>query len=181
MLVYDGFAPTTNVGPSPTNQESAEDPFRYFEVYLPRGYNDAGNTEQYPVIYFLHGFGQNFSSYASIFPVVDLLIETGQLPPVIIVKPDGSLSNGYLGSFFVNSELNGNFEDYIVNELRTFVNEHYRTRTDAASTQIAGHSMGAYAAFLLTIKHPDVYGAVAAHSPSTIIAMAPQVFNPDLQ
>ena len=82
------------------------------------------------------------------------------------------------GSFFINSAVNGNFEDYIVTELRSYVNSKYRTKTGRKSTAIAGHSMGAYAAILLSLRHPDVYSLVTAHTPSTIVAMAPQVFSP---
>src|SRR5258708_4986340 len=56
-IIFDGFKPFSyNVGPSPSNQGEADDPFRYFQVYLPHGYNDPENAhERYPVIYFFHG------------------------------------------------------------------------------------------------------------------------------
>lgn len=179
-VLFRGFKPTTKgVGPTPVNQPSAEDPFRYFQIYLPDGYFAQGNKKKrYPVYYFLHGFGQNYSSYSGMFDLLDKEIASGQLAPMIVVKPDASISDGYLGSFYTNSSLNGDFESYIVHELRTYVNQHFRTCTGRKSTGIAGHAMGGYGAFLLAIKHPEVYGSVVAHSPSTLIAIAPQAFKP---
>lgn len=55
------------------------------------------------------------------------------------------------------------------------MNEHYRYKTD--ETGIAGHSMGGYGAMLLGIKYPYTYSTVIVHASSTIIAMAPQMFN----
>lgn len=177
-VLFDGFQPTSaGVGPSPSNEPAANDPFRYFQIYLPDGYDESGNDKRYPVVYFLHGFGQNYSSYSGMFAHLDEEIAKGQLSSMIVVKADGSLANGWLGSFFLNSALNGNFEDYIVNELRAYVNSHYRTKTD--ETGIDGHSMGGYAAILLSIKYPHIYSTVTLHAPSSIIAMAPQVFNPN--
>ncbi len=179
-VLFDGFAPTSpGVGPSPSNEPAASDPFRYFQIYLPDGYDAPGNTKSYPVVYFLHGFGQDYTSYSGIFKRLDQEIKSGNLAPMIVVKPDGSLADGWLGSFFINSSLNGDFGDYITQELRTYVNSNYRTKIDKASTGICGHSMGGYASFLLSILNPDIYSTVTAHTPSTIIAMAPQISNPD--
>ena len=56
-VLIDGFLPqSVGVGPTPANQPSASDPFRYFQIYLPDGYDQCPN-KCYPVVYFLHGFG----------------------------------------------------------------------------------------------------------------------------
>lgn len=177
LIVFDGFA-SSNVGPSPSNQPEAEDPFRYFQVYLPEDYNNPGNCKRYPVIYFLHGFGLNYSSYGQMFNALDKLIATKQLDPVIVVKVDASIANGYLGSFYANSTLNGNFETYIVEELRAYINKNYRTKTSRKDTQVAGHGMGGYGALLYAVKHPDIYGAVTAHSPEFPTDVIDLGFNP---
>jgi len=174
-VIFDGFKPSSlRVGPSPSNQENSNDPARYFQVYLPDGYGLPVNAKKrYPVVYFLHGFGLNYSCYGGVFTQLDQLIKTNKVQPLILVKVDGSLSNGFLGSFYTNSALNGNFEDYITQELRTYINGHYRTKTAKSATTIAGHAMGAFGALVLAIKHPDIYSKVIAHSPPSIVAINP--------
>ena len=79
-----------------------------YTIHLPEGYDNS--DEHYPVLYFLHGFGANhYLVYGGIHDIVDSLISLGQVDPFIIVRPDGSASP-YLGSFYTNSALYGDFE-----------------------------------------------------------------------
>src|SRR5207248_11001040 len=68
-------------------------------------------------------------------------------------------ANRFGGSFFTNSVATGDWEDCVVNDLVTFVDTKYRTRPDAASRGVAGHSMGGHGARKLAMKHPDRFGA----------------------
>jgi enterochelin esterase family protein len=59
-------------------------------VYLPEGY-DPGGLDRYPVIYFLHGANCSHTvCYEYLISSLDDLIGTGEIEPVIWVKPDGS-------------------------------------------------------------------------------------------
>jgi len=79
---------------------------RAASVYLPDGYDPAGTT-RYPVIYFLHGWFGNHTSYWSLLkPALDDLIGTGQIAPCIMVEPNGWVAP-YDGSLWINSELYG--------------------------------------------------------------------------
>ncbi len=142
-----------------------DSPTRTVIVYLPPGYARQKKM-RYPVVYLLHGFngfgvgnkgwirdGGNFNVEA-----ISRLITEKKINPMIIVMPDGS--NRYGGSIYTNSITTGNWEDYIVSELVTLIDQNYRTLARAESRGIAGHSMGGYGALKLAMKHPDVFGAV---------------------
>jgi S-formylglutathione hydrolase len=152
-------------------------------VYLPPGYDTSGLD--YPVIYLLHTGGGNEHFYPdNEFPesleafgmfthpadypdsgfagMMDSLIFTGKIEPLIIVMPD--INTAYGGSFCINSALNGNYEDYIVKDIVPYIDANYRTLANRNSRAIAGHCMGGYGAMYIVMKHPDVFGAVASHS-----------------
>jgi len=135
-------------------------------VYLPDGYTETDSL-RYPVIYLLHGAGADPVSLALFAPFLriyfDDIILRGIIPPLLFVIPDGS-APPFLGSFYTNSALYGNFEDYIVYDLVHYIDGAYKTQALRERRFIVGHSMGGYGAMKLAIKHPDVYGAVAAHS-----------------
>ncbi|KAJ5999945.1 alpha/beta-hydrolase [Penicillium waksmanii] len=57
-------------------------------VYLPPGYNKA---HQYPVLYFHHGRGGNHADWFNqgrLHNIVDRLIDSGEMPPVVIITPN---------------------------------------------------------------------------------------------
>ncbi len=167
----------TDVINSPSLQGNAQqDPWlRNIVIYLPPSYDQGGN---FPVIYLLHGYGGNEGAYLDAnhpywveepdFPengfgaMLDELIASGNMKEVIVVMPDGYSKYG--GSIFTNSELNGNYEDYIVQDLVNHIDSNYRTIANRDNRAIAGHSMGGYGAMKLAMKHPDIFGAVACHS-----------------
>ena len=133
-----------------------------YTIHLPEGYNDS--DEHYPTLYFLHGFGTNhYLFYGGIHDIMDSLVSEGQADPFIIVRPDGSTSP-YLGSFYTNSALYGDFEDYIIYDLIEHIDNTYRTIDHRLYRGISGHSMGGYGATKLGIKYYDLFGSVSSHS-----------------
>ncbi|MFC1527970.1 alpha/beta hydrolase-fold protein [Candidatus Neomarinimicrobiota bacterium] len=142
-------------------------------VYLPPGY-DQNLTVRYPVIYLLHGITNKSQhwfdtslyngSYVNIKTWADTLISLGTIKPFIIVMPDAY--NKYKGSYYTNSIVTGGWEDFISNELVTYIDNNYRTLQQSQSRGIAGHSMGGYGAIKLAMKHPDIYGAAYGFSPA---------------
>jgi S-formylglutathione hydrolase len=138
-------------------------------VYLPPSYATSP-AKRFPVIYLLHGYTGTVESWTTngyqrmnLRVVMDELIKKGTANEMIVVVPNGS--NRYLGSFYTNSSVNGNWEDYIYRDVVSFIDDAYRTITKPASRGIAGHSMGGYGAISLAMRHPDVFGAVYALSP----------------
>jgi S-formylglutathione hydrolase FrmB len=135
---------------------------RAVQIYLPEGY---GQEEAigYPVIYFLHGADENSTSESGLFSIYKSLISNNTISPVIIVKPDGSVGP-WSGCWYANSELYGNFEDYIVFDLVAFIDSAYNTNSSREKRSIMGYSMGGYGAMKFAFKHPDIYCGAASHS-----------------
>jgi len=94
---------------------------------------------------------------------LDSLISSGQIEPVIVIKPNGSCQP-YGGSMWSNSILYGNYEDYVVYDLVNFMEENHQVCTEPWKRCIAGHSMGAYGSMDIALRHPDWYRAVASHA-----------------
>jgi S-formylglutathione hydrolase FrmB len=147
---------------------------RSIYVYLPEGYDPGGSTI-YPVIYFLHGGG--FGSYPYIHNILDDLIGSGTIAPVIFVQPDGT-GGPYYGGFYTNSVLNGNFEDYGAYDVVDFIDTHYRSIPSREFRSLMGHSWGAYSSLKLALKHPDIFGAVAAHSGTPDLNVGVELWRP---
>lgn len=55
----------------------------------------------------------------------------------------------------------------LVEELKPTIDSMLRTRPDVASTAMAGSSLGGLVTSYAALKHPEVYGRIAALSPST--------------
>ncbi|MBI5059956.1 hypothetical protein HZB60_09300 [candidate division KSB1 bacterium] len=137
-------------------------------VYLPPSYRSSSRS--YPVVYFLPGFGDLVHYYTlwgvygfSLQPMMDQLIGAGSVNEMIVVIPNGS--DFLQGSFYVNSPLAGDWESFIVRDVVSYVDAHYRTLPAPAARGISGHSMGGFGALFLAMRHPDVFGAVYALSP----------------
>jgi len=137
-------------------------------VYLPPSY-DASPTKRYPVVYLLHGFGVNYQlwtadAYGLNLPsILDALIGGGKIREMIVVAPNAK--NAYGGSFYVNSTVTGNWEDYIYKDLISYIDGNYRTLPRPSSRGIAGHSMGGFGAVYVGMKHAEIFSAIYAMSP----------------
>jgi S-formylglutathione hydrolase len=137
-------------------------------VYLPPGYESS--TKRYPTVYLLHGFTANSSVWINgqyqgmkLQTLMDDSIKAGKVREMIVVAANGW--NAYKGSFYTNSAVTGNWEDFIVRDLVNYVDANYRTIQRAESRGIAGHSMGGYGSVMLGMKHPEIFSAVYALSP----------------
>jgi enterochelin esterase-like enzyme len=149
--------------------------WRAVSVYLPPGY-DQEPTRRYKVVYMLHGFhartrlGAGPSQPGRGLQIVELaddLINHGIIKPLIIVMPDAA--NAYGGSFYLNSKVTGNWEDFICRDLVGYIDGKYRTIPKAGARGLAGHSMGGYGAFWLGMHHPEIFSAVYAQSPACLV------------
>lgn len=141
-----------------------------YQIYLPDGYTQNAN-QRYPVVYFLHGALSNHEGYDFIKIVLDNLIATKKIQPMIVVKPNGGQGN-YGGSMFANSALYGKVEDFIVKDLVAHVDQQYRTMGTRNARAVMGHSMGADGAARFGILHSDVFCGFAAHSGSLDFSFA---------
>jgi predicted alpha/beta superfamily hydrolase len=146
-------------------------------VYLPPGYDDQPQRN-FPVLY-LHD-GQNlFDGRTSYVPGMDwhvgdsadASIVSGHAEPMIIVgiyNTGKSRISEYTPTRV--PKLGGGRADrygkFLLNELMPFVQATYRTDRGPARTGIGGSSLGGLVSLYLGLRMPDVFGKIAALSPS---------------
>ncbi len=153
-------------------------------VYLPPGYRRS-TTHRYPVLYLQDG--QNVFDAATAFGGVEwradeaaqLLIKQGLIEPLIIVAianagderiheytpTKGRLHEG--GKSRARSRgLLRKYARFVVEEVKPFIDQTYRTQPENEATGIAGSSLGGLAALLLGLWFPEVFTRIAALSPS---------------
>lgn len=146
----------------------AENPKRAVSVYLPPNYQNS--DQRYPVIYFLHGFMGDNQMMDMMSDLLDFAIATNRIKPFLMVIPDEKTT--YDGSFYSNSGVFGNWEDFTAFDLVKYMDENYRTITRKESRGITGHSMGGYGALKIAMHHPDIFNAVYAISPGALTIVA---------
>jgi S-formylglutathione hydrolase FrmB len=131
-----------------------------FQIYLPPGYRES--QRRYAVVYLLHGWGGDFGEWGwyGAQSTADDLIRGGEIPPFIIVTPEGD--KAYWFNHF-NGPLWG---DYVWRDLVEFIDANYRTLPKRSSRAIGGLSMGALGAMQLTLNHPDEFSLVGMRSPT---------------
>jgi S-formylglutathione hydrolase FrmB len=142
-------------------------------VYLPSGY-DAGATLQsvtrYPVLYFLHGLGDNeqtlFNSGG--WTLLDDLRSKHKMGDFLIVAPEGRRG------FYVNSaDGSVRYSDFFLEEFIPYIEGKYRIRPGRAGRAVSGISMGGYGALRFGFAHPELFSAVSAQS-AALITDSPQ-------
>jgi S-formylglutathione hydrolase FrmB len=126
-------------------------------VQLPPSYG-AGDR-RYPVLYVLHGLfeSQEFWEGRGLAAILEGLWTREQVPELIVVAVDGG------NSFFVNGRA-GRYEDLVTRDAIAYVESAYRVVPGRRGRALLGVSMGGYAALRIAFSHPDVFGAVCAHS-----------------
>ncbi len=115
------------------------------------------------------------------FEKFDELILRGELKPFMFVQPDASLHvnslgdrkdlrglNSTKGSFYVNSPHSGNYLDYIVKDVISYVDTNFRTISKKESRALLGGSMGGYGALYVGFHHPELFNTVVSLSPGSI-------------
>jgi S-formylglutathione hydrolase FrmB len=138
-------------------------------IYLPPSY-DTTPAKRFPTVYLLHGFLADLKAWTEggyqglrLSSVMDELFKSGKSREMIVVAP--TAKNAYAGSFYANSVVTGNWADYILRDLISYVDANYRTLAQPESRGIAGHSMSGYGALVLGMRHPDVFSSIYALSP----------------
>jgi S-formylglutathione hydrolase FrmB len=133
-------------------------------AFLPASF-DKDKARKYPVLYYLHGLGDNEQSLLNFggWDVVSELRSRGKIGDFIILAP----SAGH--TFYVNSE-NGKvrYEDFLTKEFMPQMEKKYRVDGARATRGITGVSMGGYGALRLAFKYPEEFAAVSAQMPALI-------------
>jgi S-formylglutathione hydrolase FrmB len=107
----------------------------------------------------LHGIFQDYTVYNSEFlPKLNYYIANKSISPVILVTPNGA--NKYGGSFYTNSYVSGNWEDFIAEDVVQHVEKSYRVLYQPESRGLSGFSMGGFGTVIIAMKHPSVFSSI---------------------
>ena len=127
---------------------------------LPPSY-DTDKTRRFPVLYYLHGLGDNEQSLMNFggWDLIEQLREQKKIGEFIIVTPDGGRS------FYVNSKDGREpYEDFFIKEFIPAIERRYRSVGTRAGRGVGGFSMGGYGALRFAFKYPQMFVSVSAHS-----------------
>jgi hypothetical protein len=101
-----------------------------YAVVLPPGYSSS--ELRYPVVFFLHGYGQQPDDLANAGVLLGLYMGSGRLQKMIVVFPDGRCRAGdgcEIGTFFADSPVHPQAQlETALYELRDEIDRRYRTR-----------------------------------------------------
>jgi enterochelin esterase family protein len=144
-------------------------------VMLPSSYEK--ETKKYPVLYFLHGLGENEQALmrSGGWGLIEELPLERKAGDFIMVAPEGR------GTFFIDSADGHNrYNDFLISEFLPFIETHYRIVRTRKSRGVTGLSMGGYGALRLAFAHPELFGSVSAQS-AALITETPAQLNADLK
>lgn len=142
----------------------ATNSWREMYVYTPPGYEKA--TGKYPVLYLLHGGGEDQRGWATQGKanlILDNLIAEKKAKPMVIAMLDGNIANagGIVG-------FNENALKAFENELKLgaipFVESNFKVATDAKNRALAGLSMGGLQTLYAGIKNSEIFSGIGVFS-----------------
>ena len=145
------------------NSRILKEPVRYC-VLLPPGY-DPHSARRYPVLYFLHGLGNNeqtlFNSGG--WSVIEDLRQQHKIVDFLTVAPAGKQS------FYINSaDGRVRYNDFFVGEFMPYIEANYPIRRERKARGITGVSMGGYGALRFAFTYSKLFSAVSAESAALI-------------
>ena len=151
--------------------------WRQFYIYTPPGY-DENVSEKYPVLYILHGGGEDERGWATQGKtdlILDNLIAENKAKPMLVVMPDGNMGTGGLAGF--NENVLRAFENELKQSIIPFVEKNYRVETDAKNRALAGLSMGGLQTLYAGIKNTNMFSSLGVFS-SGWFGNRPELANP---
>jgi len=144
-------------------------------VYLPPSYHREP-SRRYPVLYLQDGNNvfDTGTAFAGVDWHVDHAIERlsaqGKLPEIIAVGVFNTADRmaEYTPSWDPRFEggLAEKYADFLIDQVKDFVDGNYRTLPEAAHTAIMGSSLGGLVSFWIGWRHPEVFSCVGAVSTS---------------
>jgi S-formylglutathione hydrolase FrmB len=134
-------------------------------VLLPAHYSP--HAAPYPVVFLLHGAGDDYTSWTTPVPGQPSLEEFTADKDVLIVMPEAGqhATAGWYSDWYDDGAQDGpDWETFHIRQLIPFIKDTYRVRTDAGGWVVAGLSMGGFGAMSYAARHPDRFGGAFAFS-----------------
>ncbi|HVB03760.1 MAG TPA: alpha/beta hydrolase-fold protein, partial [Chitinophagaceae bacterium] len=133
------------------------DMIRRMHIYLPPGYETS--DKKYPVLYLLHGYGDNDADWTSVDranTILDNLIDSGKAVPMIIVMPTGMEP----GMGFLAMSAGPDSDPFLADLLYSiipYVNSHFRVKPGYTYRALAGLSMGGAQTLNIALFYPGTF------------------------
>jgi enterochelin esterase family protein len=143
---------------------------RDFYVYTPPNY-DAARKESYPVLFLLHGLGDEAAGWLNVGAanvILDNLINQGKAKPMLMVNtlgygtPDGP--RGAMGAGMIPA-----FAKALVEEVLPQVEKAYHVSKDRNQRAIAGLSMGGAESIYTGLNYMDRFAYIGSFSGAFIM------------
>jgi enterochelin esterase-like enzyme len=142
--------------------------WRRFYIYKPAGY-DVNISEKYPVLYILHGGGEDERGWASQGKtdlILDNLIAENKAKPMLVVIPDGNVNVQGFGENTLRM-----FERELKLCIIPFVEKNYRAETSSWNRALAGLSMGGIQTLYVGINNTDLFSYLGVFSSGWILPL----------
>jgi len=163
---------------------------RRMYVYTPPGYNDNAD-KKYPVLYLLHGGGGDEEVWISrgrANYIIDNLIYSNQVEPMIVVITNGDVNNvgapldrpAFLSindNTGIGAMAAGKFEHSLVNDIVPYIEKKFRVVADSNHRAITGFSMGGYQTQNITNDYPDMFKYIGVMSMGLFSTFRPDGYN----
>ena len=150
---------------------------RRMHVYTPPGYD--ASQDKYPVLYLLHGAGDEDSGWSTIGRagfILDNLIAAGKAKPMLIVMPNGSLPRpanlpaatpGQPPSpevMAAMAAMQDRFTNELMKEVVPLVEKSFRVNAGRENRALAGLSMGGGQTLRVITQNPDQFAYASVWS-----------------
>lgn len=140
--------------------------WRRFYIYKPAGY-DVNISEKYPVLYILHGGGEDERGWATQGKtdlILDNLIAANKAIPMLVVMPDGNVNAQGFGENTLRM-----FERELKLCIIPFVEKNYRAESSSGKRALAGLSMGGIQTLYIGINNTDIFSYLGVFSSGWIL------------
>jgi enterochelin esterase-like enzyme len=148
--------------------------WRRFYIYTPAGY-DENTSEKYPVLYILHGGGEDERGWATQGKtdlILNNLIADKKAVPMLIVMPDGNIPLQSFGEDVLKV-----FETELKQSLIPFVEKNYRVKSEAKYRALAGLSMGGIQTLYAGVNNTQLFSYLGVFSSGWIQPMQADLAN----
>lgn len=143
---------------------------RVANIYFPPGYVA---TEEYPVLYLLHGIGgdeREWLDQGQPEVILDNLYAANKVKPMIVVLPNGrAMENDRAeGNIFGEEQVKAfaTFEQDLMVDWIPFIEKNYKVKPGAENRAVAGLSMGGGQSLNFGLNHPEDFAWIGSFSPA---------------
>lgn len=151
---------------------------RDVDIYLPPSYFKHPN-KRYPVLYMHDGNNLFYPHIAfggmpwNVDSTIDKMINNGLIQEIIVVGIHNTIGRNYEYTWTEMQSYHGReggggskYANFLVDELKPFIDYRFRTLSDRNNTAVMGSSLGGLISFYLGLFHHDTFGKIGMVSPS---------------